>query len=160
MKDSYRNFSDTMNTKDKDMKKFETMKQVVHKNVSREAADNWRKHIPVYGWTQMNYPSNLQPSLYEKYMDQEKLKRVEIEKELQENLLKKNENILEDERIPTKSSKGSSKNQIMLDKKNISQKNIAKNYYPVDSEKRNFKHKNRIYPDLVNEDVMKESKKY
>jgi hypothetical protein len=158
MKDSYRNFSDAMYGKDKDVKKFETIKQVVHKAISREAADNWRKHIPVYGWTQMNYPSNLQPSLYEKYKEQERLKRVELEKELQAKLIQKNENIYDGEKKHSKI--GSSTKQIFVDKKNISQKNLPKSFYPADTEKRILKHKNRIYPDLVNEDVMKESKIY
>ena len=60
-------------------KKLESMKEIIHKVVSKVASDNWRKHIPVYGWTKMNYPSTIQPSLLEKYKEKEKIKNLEKE---------------------------------------------------------------------------------
>ena len=37
-------------------KKLEQMKEQNFKFQAREATDNWRKHVPVYGWIQVNYP--------------------------------------------------------------------------------------------------------
>ena len=67
-KESFKNLNDVLlkNNK-KDNKKIESMKRIIHKVVAKEASDNWRKHIPVYGWTTMNYPSTIQPSLVQKY---------------------------------------------------------------------------------------------
>ena len=56
----------------KDDKNSEMMREVIHKGVAKESSPYWRKNIPVYGWTSMNYPGNLQPSLLEKYENQRK----------------------------------------------------------------------------------------
>lgn len=55
-----------------ELKKLEAMREVIHKATSRESISNWRKHVPVNGWTTMNYPSSLSPSLLEKYKPQNK----------------------------------------------------------------------------------------
>jgi hypothetical protein len=63
-----------------DSSKIESMKQVIHKVISKESAPKWSKHVPVYGWIKMNYPSKLQPSMIEKYRkDQEKLQKEAVE---------------------------------------------------------------------------------
>jgi len=48
-------------------KKIEEMTSTINKAVSKEATSYWRKHIPVYGWTKMNYPGTICGSLWNKY---------------------------------------------------------------------------------------------
>jgi predicted Zn-dependent protease len=48
-------------------KKIEAMLEVIHKATAKECSQHWRKHPPVYGWIQMNYPTAVQPSLVSKY---------------------------------------------------------------------------------------------
>lgn len=55
-----------------EVKKLEAMREVIHKAATKESSTNWRKHVPVYGWTTMNYPSGVRPSLLEKYKPQNK----------------------------------------------------------------------------------------
>jgi hypothetical protein len=61
-------------------KKIEAMLEVIHKATSKESSQHWRKHAPVYGWIQMNYPTSIQPSLVPKYEKQrEQLDQVLLE---------------------------------------------------------------------------------
>lgn len=48
-------------------KKIEEMTSTINKAILREANPHWRKHIPVYGWTKMNYPGTVCGSLLNKY---------------------------------------------------------------------------------------------
>jgi hypothetical protein len=60
-------------------KKLEQMKEQNFKSQAREATYNWRKHVPVYGWVQINYPTGIKPSLREKYAEEEEQKRLLLE---------------------------------------------------------------------------------
>jgi hypothetical protein len=55
-----------------EMKKVEEMKATINKSIARNATENWRKHIPVYGWTKMNYPTTICPPISEKYVARQK----------------------------------------------------------------------------------------
>ena len=68
-------------------KKQEKMKEHLFKAQARIASDNWREHVPVYGWVQVNYPSCVQVPLKEKYFA-EKLRKL---KEKEEETKSKNE---------------------------------------------------------------------
>ena len=58
-------------------KKIEQMKKQNFKAQAREASFNWRNHIPVYGWTTINYPTSIQRPLREKYKEEEDIKKEE-----------------------------------------------------------------------------------
>jgi len=60
-------------------KKIEEMTSTINKAVSKEATSYWRKHIPVYGWTKMNYPGTICGSLWNKY---QKIREDDEKKEL------------------------------------------------------------------------------
>ena len=109
-------------------KKIEQMKKQNFKAQAREASFNWRNHIPVYGWTTINYPTTIQRPLKEKYQEEEELKKEEKRiKEEKERLEKEEQKKLEEEK-----------------KQNpIAQIPMAKK-------------KNRINPELVNQEIMKE----
>lgn len=55
-----------------EIKKVEQIKQTINKSNARNASINWRKHIPVYGWTTMNYPTTICPPITEKYIKKQK----------------------------------------------------------------------------------------
>ncbi len=55
-----------------ELKKVESMKETINKSKARNASDNWRKHVPVYGWTKMNYPTTICPPISEKYITRQK----------------------------------------------------------------------------------------
>lgn len=64
-----------------EFKKVEAVKETINKSNARNASDNWRKHVPVYGWTKMNYPTTICPPISEKYiMRQKQLEEKENEK--------------------------------------------------------------------------------
>lgn len=129
-KESYKNLNEHFGKENpNEVKKLESMREVINKAVVREASDYWRKHIPVYGWTQMNYPSTIQPPLLEKYKVKEKLKYQQ-----EAESLSKKRSVIED-------NSGS----------------LYRDYVDEDDEEF-VKHKNRLYPDKVNEQIMKESK--
>ena len=109
-------------------KKIEQMKKQNFKAQAREASFNWRNHIPVYGWTTINYPTTIQRPLKEKYQEEEEIKKEEKRiKEEKERLEKEEQKKLEEEK-----------------KQNpIAQIPMAKK-------------KNRINPELVNQEIMKE----
>ena len=109
-------------------KKLEQMKEQNFKSQAREATYNWRKHVPVYGWVQINYPTGIKPSLREKYAEEEEQKRLLLEekKKLENEEEKKEENNVEEVKLP-----------------NINQIPMKKN-------------KARVNPEKVNEDVLKE----
>jgi hypothetical protein len=123
-----------------ELKKLEAMREVIHKNNSKESSNFWRKHVPVYGWTQMNYPSGLRPSLTEKY----KQKQNNNEEENYNN----NNSILMNLR---------SKSKIVSQDK--SPFNEKQDVIEDDDDEENTKSKYRLDPEKVNEYVMKESKK-
>ena len=109
-------------------KKIEQMKKQNFKAQAREASFNWRNHIPVYGWTTINYPTSIQRPLREKYQEEEEIRKEEKRiKEEKERLEKEEQKKLEEEKkqnpIP----------QIPMTKK-----------------------KNRVNPELVNQEIMKE----
>jgi len=62
-------------TKDSEseIKKFEDMRAVVNKAVSKDSYSYGRKHVPVYGWIKMNYPSTISRSLYKEKKSKEHL---------------------------------------------------------------------------------------
>ena len=66
-------------------KKIEQMKKQNYKSQAREASFNWRSHVPVYGWTTINYPTSIQRPLREKYKEESEIykeeKRIKEEKE-------------------------------------------------------------------------------
>jgi hypothetical protein len=66
-------------------KKIEEMTSTINKAVSKEATSYWRKHIPVYGWTKMNYPGTICGSLWNKYQkikeDDQKKDSDELERQ-------------------------------------------------------------------------------
>ena len=72
------------------------MKEQNFKFQAREATDNWRKHVPVYGWIQVNYPQEFNLPLKEKYFAEKMKKLKEKEeakaKERTEVLSPKNQN--------------------------------------------------------------------
>ena len=109
-------------------KKIEQMKKQNFKAQAREASFNWRNHVPVYGWTTINYPTSIQRPLREKYQEEGEIKKEEKRiKEEKERLQKEEQKKLEEEK---------KQNQ-------ITQIPIAKK-------------KNRINPELVNQEIMKE----
>ena len=109
-------------------KKIEQMKKQNFKAQAREASFNWRNHVPVYGWTTINYPTSIQRPLREKYQEEGEIKKEEKRiKEEKERLEKEEQKKLEEEK---------KQNQ-------ITQIPIAKK-------------KNRINPELVNQEIMKE----
>ena len=55
-----------------ELKKVESIKEIINRSNARNATDNWRKHIPVYGWAKMNYPTTICPPISEKYIKQQK----------------------------------------------------------------------------------------
>ena len=82
-------------------KKIEQMKEQNFKAQAREATYNWRNHVPVYGWVQINYPTGIQKPLREKYKEEElqkqnekeekeQKKKEEEEKKIEENEINKN----------------------------------------------------------------------
>jgi len=69
-------------------KKVESIKETINKSNARNASDNWRKHIPVYGWTKMNYPTTICPPISERYIIRQKeYKENEAEKIKMKELL-------------------------------------------------------------------------
>lgn len=52
--------------------KHEKMREEISKTSQSLFINNWKNHIPVYGWTKMNYPNCVQPSLIEKYVERQK----------------------------------------------------------------------------------------
>ena len=109
-------------------KKMEQMKKQNYKYQAREASSNWRSHVPVYGWTTINYPTTIQRPLREKYKEESEIKKEE--KRIKE----------EKERIEKEEEK-----KLELEKK---QNQVLKVPLP--------KKKTRINPDLVNQEVLKE----
>ena len=109
-------------------KKIEQMKKQNYKAQAREASFNWRSHVPVYGWTTINYPTSIQRPLKEKYQEEEELKKEEKRiKEEKIRLEKEEQQRLEDEKKQNPIA------QIPISKK-----------------------KNRVNPELVNQEIMKE----
>ena len=113
-------------------KKLEQMKEQNFKSQAREATDNWRKHVPVYGWVQVNYPSGIQLPLKEKYFA-EKMKKLKEKEEAE---------------AKEKTESLSPKNQI----ENTQQPQTL----PEINRAKKGKNKHRVNPELVNQDVMKE----
>ena len=64
-------------------KKLEQMKEQNFKSQAREATYNWRNHVPVYGWVQINYPTGIQRPLREKYKEEELQRQAEKEEKEQ-----------------------------------------------------------------------------
>ena len=108
-------------------KKMEQMKKQNFKAQAREAAFNWRNHVPVYGWTTINYPTAIQRPLKEKYLEEKEMRNEQKLKE--ENEKKEKEKQIKEEE----------------EKK---QHIISKIPPP--------KKKNRVNPELVNQEIMKE----
>ena len=108
-------------------KKIEQMKEQNFKAQAREATYNWRNHVPVYGWVQINYPTGIQKPLREKYKEEELQKQIEKEEKEQK---KKEE---EEKKIEENEINKNNPNQIPL--------------------KRN---KARVNPENVNEAVLKD----
>ena len=61
-------------------RKLERLKEENNKYIAREATDNWRNHVPVYGWTKINYPTGIQFPLREKYR-REKIEKIKAREE-------------------------------------------------------------------------------
>ena len=109
-------------------KKIEQMKKQNYKSQAREASFNWRSHVPVYGWTTINYPTSIQRPLKEKYKEESEIqKEAKRVKEEKEQLEKEEQKKLEQEK---------------------KQNQMLKMPLP--------KKKTRVNPDLVNQEVMKE----
>ena len=106
---------------------MEQMKKQNFKAQAREAAFNWRNHVPVYGWTTINYPTAIQRPLKEKYLEEKEMRNEQKLKE--ENEKKEKEKQIKEEE----------------EKK---QHIISKIPPP--------KKKNRVNPELVNQEIMKE----
>ena len=106
---------------------MEQMKKQNFKAQAREASFNWRNHVPVYGWTTINYPTAIQRPLQEKYKEEKELRNEQKAKE--ENEKKEKEKQIKEEE----------------EKK---QHIISKVPPP--------KKKNRVNPELVNQEIMKE----
>ena len=108
-------------------KKMEQMKKQNFKSQAREASFNWRSHVPVYGWTTINYPTSIQRPLREKYQE---------EKEMRNEENKKKEDKENSEREAKKKEEENKQNPIIQ--------------IPMNKKKK------RINPELVNQEVMKE----
>ena len=109
-------------------KKVEQMKKQNYKSQAREASFNWRSHVPVYGWTSINYPTSIQRPLREKYKEEAEIQKEEKRlKEEKERIAKE-----EKEKLDLENKQGQTL-KLPLQKK-----------------------KTRINPELVNQDVMKE----
>ena len=78
-------------------KKQEQMREVINKTTHNMFSNHWKNHIPVYGWTNMNYPNSIKPSLVKKYEEKKeklisereqrkKLEDIEYEESQQEKL--------------------------------------------------------------------------
>ena len=61
-------------------KKMEQMKKQNFKAQAREASFNWRNHVPVFGWTTINYPTSIQRPLREKYQEEKEMRNEERKK--------------------------------------------------------------------------------
>lgn len=83
-------------------KKVEMIKKAINLSSAKNAQINWRKHTPVFGWTQMNYPCSIKPNLIEKYSalqneEQLLLKENKIKENTTKNYnLKRKENVMKD----------------------------------------------------------------
>ena len=109
-------------------KKMEQMKKQNFKAQAREATFNWRNHVPVYGWTTINYPTAIQRPLREKYQEEEEIKKEE------KRIMEEKERLEEEEKKKLEEEK----------KQNpISQVPVPKK-------------KNRVDPEIVNQEIMKE----
>ena len=109
-------------------KKIEQMKKQNYKSQAREASFNWRSHVPVYGWTTINYPTSIQRPLREKYKEESEIQKEQKKIKEEKDLLEKEEQ--------KKLEIENKQNQLL--KMPLSKK------------------KTRVNPDLVNQDVMKE----
>ena len=109
-------------------KKMEQMKKQNFKAQAREASFNWRNHVPVFGWTTINYPTSIQRPLREKYQEEKEMRNEERKKkEDKEN----------------------------LEKEIIKKEEEEKKQNPIVQIPMNKK-KKRINPELVNQEIMKE----
>jgi hypothetical protein len=80
-------------------KKIEQMTKQNFKAQAREASFNWRNHVPVYGWTTVNYPTTIQRPLREKYQEEEEIRKEEKRiKEEKERLEMEEQKKLEEEK--------------------------------------------------------------
>ena len=103
---------------DKLNKKIEQMQQQNFKAQAREASFNWRNHVPVYGWTAINYPTAIQKPLREKYQeDEEKIKEQQKNREEKRKLEVETQLKLEDEKKQNNKVQNS-KNKINKTRKN------------------------------------------
>lgn len=69
-------------------KKVESIKEIINKSKARNASENWRKNIPVYGWTKMNYPTTICPPISERYIQKQKeYQEIEAENIKRQDLL-------------------------------------------------------------------------
>lgn len=77
--------------------KHEKMREEISKTSQSLFINHWKNHIPVYGWTKMNYPNCVQPSLIEKYIERQKnynkLEEIKHNTILNEELDSKNNNV-------------------------------------------------------------------
>lgn len=67
--------------------KLENMKQVIHKSTQNQFINHWKNHVPTFGWTSMNYPNSIRPSLVKKYEDKrDKFLQEEEERKIKEKI--------------------------------------------------------------------------
>jgi hypothetical protein len=123
-------FNPTTKVNINEKKKIEAMLEVIHKATSKESSAHWRKHTPVYGWVQMNYPTAIQPPLLGKYEKQ----REQFENVHYENT------------APTASSVVVTSQEAKVDEDSDDE---TKWYCPGN--------KFRLDPEKVNENILKES---
>lgn len=81
--------------------KLENMREVIHKTTQNLYINHWKNHIPVYGWTKMNYPNSIKPSLVRKYESQQK----QFQELLNEQKLKFEKEKEELQQLPKKQGK-------------------------------------------------------
>jgi hypothetical protein len=121
----------TIKDSESEIKKFDDMRGVVNRAVSKDSYSYGRKHVPVYGWIKMNYPSTISRSLYREMKSKENLNSERME----------DMNVL-----PQISSERNITNKIIKYRDEYGEEIILDD---------KFKH--RKDPKKVNEEVMKES---
>lgn len=76
--------------------KIDNLKGIISKTSKNNMINNWKNHIPVYGWCEMNYPKYIKKNLIEKYQSQ----RKKIEKDLENRIEKERIEVeLENEKV-------------------------------------------------------------
>ena len=138
-------------------RQYELSRQSNNKAFARIASENWRKHVPVYGWMQINYPSTIGMPLLEKYKMEKELKSnklKELTAEVENNIEKQEKHSEEGKNLPEISDKNQTKSEQKESEKE-NEKNEEKKLPEIRI--RGKKNKYRVSPEIVNQKEMDEA---